>query len=65
MEEFTKAVMQEPEEDQIYGGSTKKAPKVLADVVEAIAAAIYEDSDFDLDVMWKVLISPPLIVCFC
>ncbi|KAF3328843.1 ribonuclease 3-like protein 2-like isoform X1 [Carex littledalei] len=55
VEEFTKAVVQEPEEDQIYGGSTKKAPKVLADVVESIAAAIYEDSSFNLDVMWKIV----------
>jgi dsRNA-specific ribonuclease len=48
--------MQEPEEDQIHGGSTKKATKVLADIVEAIAAAIYVDCNFDLDMMWKVLI---------
>ncbi|KAF3328844.1 ribonuclease 3-like protein 2-like isoform X2 [Carex littledalei] len=54
VEEFTKTVMLESE-DQIYGGITQKAPKVLADVVEAIAAAIYEDSSFNLDVMWEVV----------
>ncbi|KAF3328838.1 ribonuclease 3-like protein 2 [Carex littledalei] len=54
VEEFTKAVMLE-QEDQIYGGITKKAPKILADVVEAIAAAIYEDCNFNLDVMWEVV----------
>jgi dsRNA-specific ribonuclease len=53
--------MQEPEEAQIHGGSTKKAPKVLADIVEAIAAAIYEDCNFNLDMMWKVLIFFPCI----
>ncbi|KAF3339146.1 Ribonuclease 3-like protein 2 [Carex littledalei] len=54
VEEFTKAVLQEPE-GEINGGSTTKAPKVLADVVEAIAAAIYEDCNFNLDIMWKVV----------
>lgn len=62
MESFTEAVMQEPEENQIYGGSTKKAPKVLADVVEAIAAAVYEDCNLNLDMMWEVLLSSPLLV---
>ncbi|KAJ4794400.1 hypothetical protein LUZ62_045646 [Rhynchospora pubera] len=55
VEEFTNMVMQESEENQTQGGGAKKAPKVLADIVEAISAAIYEDCNFDLDAMWKVL----------
>uniref|UniRef100_N1QU24 Ribonuclease 3-like protein 2 n=1 Tax=Aegilops tauschii TaxID=37682 RepID=N1QU24_AEGTA len=30
------------------------APKVLADIVEAIAAAVYVDCDFNLEKLWKV-----------
>lgn len=38
---------------EIYGGLVK-APKVLADIVESVAAAIYYDCNFDLQAMWKV-----------
>ena len=38
--------MQELQEDQIYGG----CKKVLTDVVEAVAVAIYKDSNFNLDI---------------
>ncbi|THU60946.1 hypothetical protein C4D60_Mb07t18110 [Musa balbisiana] len=37
-----------------YGGSTVKVPKMLADIVESIAAAIYVDCNFDLELLWKV-----------
>lgn len=37
-----------------HGGSVK-APKVLADVVESVAAAIYVDVNFDLQTLWVVL----------
>lgn len=55
--EFTEAVSKEREEDYAgisYGGSMVKAPKVLADIVEAIAAAIYIDCSFNLVEFWKV-----------
>ncbi|OAY83636.1 Ribonuclease 3-like protein 2 [Ananas comosus] len=64
--QFTEAVLQEPEDDLVgllYGGSTVKAPKVLADIVEAIAAAVYVDSNFHLEMLWKVIrgIMEPII----
>ena len=39
----------------MYGGSVK-APKFLADIVESVAAAIYVDCNFDLQVLWVVSI---------
>lgn len=39
--------------DVIYGG-TVKAPKVLADIVESVAAAVYVDVNFDLQRLWVV-----------
>ncbi|XP_077229177.1 RNAse THREE-like protein 2 [Tasmannia lanceolata] len=47
-------------EEAPYGGDVK-APKVLADIVESIAAAIYVDSNFNLEVLWmvfRVLLEP-------
>lgn len=43
------------EEDGLvtYGGSVK-APKVLADVVESIAAAVYVDLDYDIHLFWGI-----------
>ncbi|CAD5188084.1 unnamed protein product [Musa acuminata subsp. malaccensis] len=55
--DFTNLVMMEREEEigwAPYGGSTVKAPKVLADIVESIAAAVYVDCNFDLELLWKV-----------
>lgn len=49
--------MREREEDLgglHYGGSSVKAPKVLADIVESIAAAVYIDCDFNLETLWRV-----------
>lgn len=52
MKEFVLAV-QEEEETEFYGG-VMKAPKVLADIVESIAAAVYVDCGFDLKELWLV-----------
>ena len=38
----------------LYG--SVKAPKILADIVESLAAAIYVDLDFDLQKLWVVRI---------
>lgn len=53
MKEFAEAVSQEEDNAAVYGGSMK-APKVLADIVESIAAAIYVDVHFDLQKLWMV-----------
>ncbi|CAL9080622.1 unnamed protein product [Musa textilis] len=55
--EFTGLAMMEPEEDIVqmtYGGTALEAPKVLADIVESIAAAVYFDCNSDLQLFWKV-----------
>ncbi|OEL16544.1 Ribonuclease 3-like protein 2 [Dichanthelium oligosanthes] len=55
--QFIESVKQELKDDLStapYGGSVVKAPKVLADIVEAIAAAVYVDCKFDLEKLWKV-----------
>ncbi|KAM7279706.1 hypothetical protein ACFE04_006840 [Oxalis oulophora] len=52
VKEFVQAVEQE-DELTIYGGSVK-APKILADIVESVAAAIYIDLNFDLEALWVV-----------
>ncbi|KAM3192753.1 hypothetical protein ACQJBY_069760 [Aegilops geniculata] len=54
--QFIQSVKQELEDDlgtTPYGGSVFKAPKVLADMVEAIAAAVYVDCNFNLEKLWK------------
>ncbi|KAK3199785.1 hypothetical protein Dsin_023200 [Dipteronia sinensis] len=50
--EFAEAVSQE-DDAAVYGGSVK-APKILADIVESIAAAIYVDVNFDLQRLWVI-----------
>ena len=42
------------EDDAVAHGGSVKAPKVLADIVESIAAAIYVDVSFDLQRLWVV-----------
>jgi dsRNA-specific ribonuclease len=37
----------------VYGGSVK-APKILADIVESVAAAIYVDVNLNLQTFWVV-----------
>ncbi|KAI5432480.1 hypothetical protein KIW84_036277, partial [Lathyrus oleraceus] len=53
--EFVEAV--DCEDDCVvvkYGGSVK-APKILADIVESIAAAVYVDVGFDLKKLWVII----------
>ncbi|KAM0930615.1 hypothetical protein ACQ4PT_000868 [Festuca glaucescens] len=41
--------------------ATSKVPKVLGDIMESIAGAIFVDSDFNVDLVWKIvepLLSP-------
>ncbi|KQK19244.1 hypothetical protein BRADI_1g47117v3 [Brachypodium distachyon] len=55
--QFIELVKQELEDDfstAPYGGCVVKAPKVLADIVEAIAAAVYMDCKSDIEKFWKV-----------
>lgn len=64
--QFIESVKQELEDDlgsAPYGGSVVKAPKVLADIVEAIVAAVYVDCTFNLKKLWEVtrLIFEPII----
>ncbi|KAK4439770.1 Ribonuclease 3-like protein 2 [Sesamum alatum] len=51
--EFVMAV-EEEDEAEVYGGLVK-APKVLADIVESVAAAVYVDCNFDLKAMWLII----------
>ncbi|CAH8353362.1 unnamed protein product [Eruca vesicaria subsp. sativa] len=50
--EFSEAVWKE--EVSIYYGGLVKAPKVLADLVESIAGAVYIDVNFDLQRFWVI-----------
>lgn len=52
MKEFVITVHQE-EQAEFHGGAMK-APKVLADIVESVAAAVYVDCGFDLKNLWLV-----------
>lgn len=47
-------VVQKEDRIVVHGGSMK-APKVLADIVESIIAAVYVDQKFDLQAMWVVV----------
>lgn len=51
--EFLEVVHQE--DRIVVHGGTMKAPKVLADIVESIIAAVYVDKKFDLQAMWVVV----------
>ncbi|CAN1185877.1 Ribonuclease 3-like protein 2 [Linum perenne] len=51
--EFEYAVKQEDTGPLVYGGSVK-APKVLADIIESIAAAVYVDVGMNLESLWKI-----------
>ncbi|KAJ8754826.1 hypothetical protein K2173_015338 [Erythroxylum novogranatense] len=50
--EFIDAVKEE--DDVVIHAGSVKAPKVLADIVESVAAAIYVDVDFDLERLWVI-----------
>ncbi|PWA55605.1 Double-stranded RNA-binding [Artemisia annua] len=45
----------EGEQEMVVHGGQIKAPKVLADIVESVAAAVYVDSGFNLHKMWEVI----------
>lgn len=44
----------EGEQEIVVHGGQIKAPKVLADIVESVAAAVYVDCGFNLQSMWLV-----------
>ncbi|CAL5402741.1 unnamed protein product [Camellia sinensis] len=48
------ALAVEQEDDKVVHGGMVKAPKVLADIVESVAAAIYVDCKFDLEALWVI-----------
>lgn len=54
--------MQEEEDAEVHGGLLK-APKVLADIVESVAAAVYVDCNFNLKDMWLVSFSFACFLC--
>ncbi|XP_024161264.1 ribonuclease 3-like protein 2 isoform X2 [Rosa chinensis] len=51
--EFTEVVSREEEKTPVYGGSVE-ASRVLAEIVESLAGAIYVDLNFDLEKLWKI-----------
>lgn len=53
MDEFAQEIYNEGDEILAFGGSVK-APKVLADIVESIAAAVHVDCKFNLVLLWEV-----------
>ncbi|PHU22484.1 Ribonuclease 3-like protein 2 [Capsicum chinense] len=52
VKEFVITVEQEVQ-TEFHGGAVK-APKVLADIVESVAAAVYVDCGFDLKALWVI-----------
>ncbi|KAF8103958.1 hypothetical protein N665_0182s0064 [Sinapis alba] len=50
--EFSEAVCKE--DDSVYYGGLVKAPKVLADLLESVAGAVYRDVNFDLQRFWVI-----------
>ncbi|PNY10861.1 ribonuclease 3-like protein 2-like [Trifolium pratense] len=53
--EFVDAVEREKDCAVVLYGGSVKAPKILADIIESIAAAVYSDVDFDLKKSWVVI----------
>ncbi|CAI9756860.1 unnamed protein product [Fraxinus pennsylvanica] len=51
-EEFVTSVNQE-KEAEMYGGLVK-APRILADILKSVAAAVYVDTGFSIKIMWKI-----------
>lgn len=61
--------MEQEDETVVYGGAMK-APKVLADIVESVAAAVYVDCNFDLKTLWLVSLTVVsctyfFVICTC
>ncbi|KAH7541870.1 hypothetical protein FEM48_Zijuj02G0013300 [Ziziphus jujuba var. spinosa] len=55
VKEFTASVLSEEDNGVVYDGSVE-AVKILADIMESIAAAIYIDLNGDLEKLWPVCI---------
>lgn len=53
VDEFAQEIYNEGDEILAFGGSVK-APKVLADIVESIVAAVYVDCKFNLVLLWEI-----------
>ncbi|XP_045833125.1 ribonuclease 3-like protein 2 [Trifolium pratense] len=53
--EFVEAVEKEKDFSVVVYGGSVKAPKILADVMESVAAAVYVDVDFDLQKLWVII----------
>lgn len=62
VKEFSEAI--KDEDDEIPYSGAIKAPKVLADIVEALAAAVYVDCGFNLQMLWLVGEKLFLFACF-
>ena len=52
MKEFADSIRGEV--DEVYYTGAVKAPKVLADIVEGIAAAVFVDCNLSLEILWMV-----------
>ncbi|WOL07533.1 hypothetical protein Cni_G16277 [Canna indica] len=55
---FTESVTTRGEENAgelSYGGGIRNACKVLTDIVESMAGAVYINCNFDLEVVWQVI----------
>jgi dsRNA-specific ribonuclease len=46
--------IREEKSEEEYGEETIITPKVMADVFEALAGAIYMDSGRDLEIVWRI-----------
>lgn len=53
VENFVKAIEDEPESESLHGGNFD-TPKVLADILESIAGAVLIDSGYSVDKVWEV-----------
>jgi len=60
IDRFEHAVALENPSEVLYGGSVE-APKVLSDIVESIAGALFFDLEYDLEKFWKVPIKVSLL----
>ncbi|XP_010545513.1 PREDICTED: ribonuclease 3-like protein 2 [Tarenaya hassleriana] len=54
VKEFSDSIAEEDETCPVSYGGSVKAPKVLADLVESVAAAVYIDVNFDLQRLWVI-----------
>ncbi|VYS69345.1 unnamed protein product [Arabidopsis thaliana] len=52
VKEFAEAVRKE--DDPVPYGGLVKAPKILADIVESIAAAVFIDVNYDVQRLWEI-----------